>query len=68
MCVCVWLSEATSTAELQRAAAAMVKESRNNCSDMTRQFAKAGCAGKYPGNVESWHIIYFYNVAINPKP
>ncbi|CAE7882330.1 unnamed protein product [Symbiodinium necroappetens] len=30
----------------------MVKESRGHCSEMTRMFARAGCSGKYPGNVE----------------
>ena len=63
-------SEATSTAELQKAAAAMVKESKNNCSDMTRMFAKAGTSGKFPGNVESWLAISRFKVGfiINAKP
>ena len=39
-------------AEIQKAAAAVVAESRSNCSEMTKSFAKLGCSGKFPGNVE----------------
>ena len=45
-------SEATSVAELQKAAAAMVKESRGNCSSATKMMAKAGTSGKHPSNIE----------------
>ncbi|CAE7296075.1 unnamed protein product, partial [Symbiodinium microadriaticum] len=43
---------ATSVAELQKSAAAMVKESRGNCSAATKMMARAGTAGKHPGNIE----------------
>ena len=39
-------------AELQKSAAAMVKESRGNCSAATKMMARAGTAGKHPGNIE----------------
>ena len=45
-------TEATSAAQLQQAALAMVRESRGRCSQATINFAKAGSWGKYPGNIE----------------
>ena len=44
--------EATSAAELQAAAHAMLRESRGECSSATKLFAKAGNYGKFKGNVE----------------
>ncbi|CAE7508782.1 unnamed protein product [Symbiodinium sp. CCMP2592] len=43
---------ATSVAEMQKAAAAMVKESRGNCSSATKMMARAGTSGKHPNNIE----------------
>ena len=46
------MAKATSMAQLQQAAAAMVAESRGHCSEATLQFARAGSWGKFPGNIE----------------
>lgn len=43
---------ATSCAEIQEAAMAMVLESQGNCSHVTRAIARIGCNGKWPGNCE----------------
>ncbi|CAE7221914.1 unnamed protein product [Symbiodinium sp. CCMP2592] len=44
---------ATSCAELQRAAAAMVAEAgEDHVSEWTRKMSRIGCSGKYPGNCE----------------
>ena len=43
---------ATSCAELQEAAEAMVQESGGHCSQVTRAIAKIGSHGRFPGNAE----------------
>ena len=43
---------ATSVAELQQSAAAIVKECHGCCSQMTKSIAKIGCSGKFPNNAE----------------
>ena len=60
-------AEATSAAQLQEAALAMYRESRGNCSESTKMFAKAGCWGKFPGNVEH-DIMRSLGLPLEPLP
>lgn len=43
---------ATSCAEIQESALAMLLESGGHCSSVTRAISKIGCSGKFPGNCE----------------
>ena len=43
--------KASTAAELQQAAAAMIKETGGVASALTHRIAKAGCCGRYPNNV-----------------
>ena len=43
---------ASTCADIQEAAYAMLLESQGHCSKITRSIAKIGCWGKFPGNAE----------------
>lgn len=43
---------ATSCADIQQSAMAMVRESNGNCSAVTKAISRIGCSGKFPGNCE----------------